>query len=110
MPDVIEIVFQFLDRVLFALAVGIVYLRPTSDPRLYQVPKMVKRNFLLITLRAFDPFRARPDQAHVAFEHIPELRQFIESKFAQPSPDARDARIAFARINIRLLFLLVVTS
>src|SRR5947207_940904 len=31
MPDVIKIVFQFLDRILVALAIGIIYLRPTGD-------------------------------------------------------------------------------
>ena len=34
------------------------------------------------------------DQAHFSTEHVPDLRQFIETGFAQESPQARDAWIS----------------
>src|SRR6059036_533860 len=37
--------------------------------------------------------RTRTDQAHVAFEHVPELRQLIEREPAQDSADPCDARV-----------------
>ena len=35
----------------------------------------------------------RADEAHLATEHIPDLRQLIETGLAQKSPQTRDARI-----------------
>src|SRR5438045_822345 len=61
MPDVIKIVFQFFDRILIALAIGIIHLRPARDAGLYQVAEMIERNFLFISFRTLDPLRARPD-------------------------------------------------
>ena len=71
MPDVIEIVGQLLHRVFFALAIGIIYLRPSRDPWFNQMPEMIERNFVPVTFRAFHPFRSRPDQAQLAVKHIP---------------------------------------
>src|SRR5206468_2480246 len=38
--------------------------------------------------------RARADEAHVALEDVPELRQLVEARLAEPRTDARHARIA----------------
>src|SRR6266536_2682560 len=100
MPDIIQVVFQFLDRVLVALAVGIIYLRPPGDPRFDQVPKMIKRDGLLITFGALAPLRTRTNQADVAFEGIPKLRQLIKPKFPQPTPHGRYTTIAFSRVDV----------
>src|SRR2546423_8729170 len=100
--NVIEIVLQLLDSVFVALAIRIVDLRPAGDPRLHQMPEMIEWDFLLVALRAFDPFRAWSDQAHVAAQNVPELRQLIEPALAQPPPHSRNPRIAFARLNVRL--------
>ena len=59
MPDIIEIVGQLLHRILFALAVGIIYLRPAGDPRFNDMPEIVERN-LVVAFRAFHPFRRGP--------------------------------------------------
>src|SRR5262245_16448719 len=37
--------------------------------------------------------RTRADQAHLASEDIPQLRQFINTAFSQPPADARDTRV-----------------
>src|SRR5690349_15895884 len=68
------------------------------------MPKMIKRNFVFVAVHAFYPLGTRTNQAHVTFEDVPKLRQFIEPRFAQPSTDPRNPRIPFARINIVGLF------
>src|SRR2546430_8236557 len=100
MPDIIQVVFQFLDRVLVALAVGIIYLRPPGDPRFDQVSKMIKRDGLLIAFGALAPLRTWTNQADVPFQRVPKLRQLIESKFPQPTPDRSNAAIAFSRVDV----------
>src|SRR5437588_8918075 len=100
MTNVIKVVLQLLDRVLFTFAIRIIYLCPSRDPRVDQMPEMIKRNFLLIALDDLIPLRARPDQTHIAPEHIPKLWQFIQPQLAQPAADSRDSRIAIARINV----------
>src|SRR6266508_2244046 len=103
MPDVIEIVFELLDCVAVALAIGIIDLSPAGDSRFYQVPEMIKRNCPLVAFGAFAPLRAWADEAHVALEDIPELRKLVEPQFAQPTPEGSDPRVAFARVNIFVL-------
>src|SRR4029453_19187975 len=103
MPDVIEIVLEVLDCVSVAFSVRIVDLSPAGDPRFYQVPEMIKWYRLFIEFGAFVPLRTRADQAHVALEDIPKLGKLVEPQFAQPTPEASDPRIAFARVNIFVL-------
>src|SRR5438477_4615271 len=100
MPDVIEVVLELLHCVLVALAVGIIRLRPTGDTRFDQMPKMIKRDRLLIAFSALAPLGTRPNQADVAFECIPKLGQLIESEFSQPAPHRSHATVIFARINV----------
>src|SRR5690349_5256358 len=61
MSYIIKVVLQLLYRVFFALAVRIIDLCPTGNPRLDQMPKMVKRNLFLITFSDFNPFRPWAD-------------------------------------------------
>src|SRR6266478_1318606 len=100
MPDIIEIVLKFFARVFIAFAVRIIHLRPPGDPWLHQMPEMIKRYPLLILFRAPDPFRAWTNQAHVALEDIPKLRQLIEPQFPQPAPGAGYAWIIVPRVEI----------
>ena len=41
----------------------------------------------------FGQRRPRTDQAHVAFDHVEQLRQLVEAEAAEPSADARDPGI-----------------
>src|SRR5215469_4108488 len=100
MPDIVKIVLQLFYGILVALAVRIIDLRPSGDPWFNQVPKVIERDALLIALGTLAPLRPRTNQADVAFQSIPKLRQFIEPKFPQPSPHTRHSGIAFARVNI----------
>src|SRR5438477_105346 len=103
MPNVVEIVLELRYRIFFAVAIGIVDLGPTGDARFHQMAKMIEWNLLLVALDALDPFRARSDQTDVAFEHVPKLREFVDSKFAQPAAQPSNARIVFTRVNARPL-------
>jgi len=104
MADVVEVVLKLLDCVLVALAIRIIHLRPAGDPRFHQLPEMIKWNLFLIPFGALDPLRARADQAHVALEDIPKLRQLIEPQFPQRSSGMRYAGIILPRVKIgRLL-------
>src|SRR5207244_4049646 len=49
--------------------------------------------------------RPWPDQAHVAADHVPELRQLVEREPAQHAPDPRDARVAAVDRVARALLL-----
>src|SRR6266568_6856566 len=100
MADVVEIVLKLLKRILVALAVRIIHLRPAGDSWLHQVPEMIERNCFLVALSASDPFRAWTNQAHVALEDIPKLRQLIEPEFPQPAPRTGYARIVVPRVEI----------
>src|SRR3954466_7626675 len=64
------------------------------------MPEMIERDNLFVTLGAFRPFGPWTDQAHIAANHIPELRQFIETQFAKPPANPGDARIALPGINV----------
>src|SRR5205809_7027832 len=99
MPDVVEIILELLDRVFIALPIRIIHLRPAGDPRFHQVPKMIKRNGLLIASGALGTFRAWADQAHVTLEDIPKLRQLIEPQLPQPTPERGDPRHAFPGVT-----------
>src|ERR1043166_5040950 len=100
MPDVIKVVLQLLHRVGFAVAIGIIHLRPAADSRFHQMTEMIKRDLLFVTLRTARPFRPRPDQTHLAPENVPELRQFIQTQSANPTTNAQKTRIATARVNL----------
>src|SRR5262245_36514091 len=100
MPDVVEVIFQLLDRVLVVLAVRVIHLRPARDARFDQVPKMIKRDCLLIVFGALAPLRARTNQADVSFERVPKLRQLVEPKFPQPPSHSRHTAIVLSRVNV----------
>ena len=42
-------------------------------------------------------FRSRPDQRHLATQDVPELRQFVETRLAQKTPDRSHSRIRLSR-------------
>src|SRR5215472_4669303 len=100
MPDVVKIVFELLDRVLVALAVRIIDLSPPCNPGFYQMPKMIKWNCPFIALGALDPFCAWTNQADIALENIPKLRQLIKPEPPQPPADSGNTRIAFMGVKI----------
>src|ERR1700730_9332901 len=103
MPDVIKIVLKLRHRVFLTFAVGIIDLRPPRDTRLDQMTEMIKRNLFFVSLRALYPLGTRTDQAHLACQYIPKLRQFIETQLSQPAADLRNARVTWPRVNVIVL-------
>src|SRR5436190_16536835 len=45
-----------------------------------------------------DEMRARPDDAHVAAQHVPKLRNFIDAQFAKPFSERINALVVIARL------------
>src|SRR5262245_25851015 len=68
--------------------------RKVRDPRTF-VQKMPLFGSVLCNILRH--LRARPDETHVAFEHVPELRQFIELEPAYESTEDRYPSIARRR-------------
>src|SRR5205823_11850864 len=83
-----------------AIALRIIHMRQARNTRLHQVPKIIKRNRLLLSFGTLAPLRAWTNQADVSFERIPELRQLIEPKFPQPTPHRGHTTIVFSRVNV----------
>lgn len=53
------------------------------------------------------PFRTRPDKAHVAFQHVPQLWQLVKVMTAQEAADVGEALVAFHLKQLRLAVLSV---
>ena len=102
MPDVVEILLQFLHGVLIALAIRIIHLRPPSDSRFNQVPKMIKWDGLFVSFGALTPLWPRTNQANISFEGVPKLGHLIEPKLPQPTPHRCHPTIAFSGVNVFL--------
>ena len=55
-----------------------------------------------------DDERARADEAHVAAEHVQQLRELVEAVAPKEAADARDARVALLRLEQRAVDLVQV--
>src|SRR4051812_22426918 len=74
--DVVQVVFDSLfER---RITPPSVHLGPAGNSGFHLVAKHVLRNAVLELLDEKRPFGTRSDDRHVAAEHVPELRQFIE--------------------------------
>ena len=72
--DIREVVLEPAMSLLATCCAPVNHLNPTGYPGLHQVTIRVERNSLRKSLSKLDLFRARPHQAHVSFQDIPELR------------------------------------
>src|SRR5262245_52701172 len=70
---VIEVVLQFLERVLLGGTVRITQLCPTSDAGLHRVSLAIIGNLLLERVDEFRTLGARPDETHVSAQDVPQL-------------------------------------
>jgi hypothetical protein len=75
--DVIQIIHELFEGIVNAGTVGIVDLRPASDAWPHEMSEVVIGNDLFVLFDAFDPLGARPDEAHFAAEHVPELGKLV---------------------------------
>src|SRR5215471_10991601 len=95
--DVEQVVLQFLQGVFDAGSVGVPHLRPTRETWPNDVALAIEGDLqgqLVDELRALRPW---PDQAHVSLEHVPQLRQLVESAAPQEAANRRHADIALLR-------------
>src|SRR4029078_4489220 len=81
-------------------------LRDPGETRTYAVARVIAGNFLqpdeLAVAAHLDltrTQRSRADEAHVAGEDVPQLRQLVHRGGAHQAADAGHARIVFARLN-----------
>src|SRR6266849_2136248 len=75
------------------------HLRQTGDAWLHKRTHMVVAHEFRKLLVVFDLMRLRADDAHVAEEHVPKLRHFIDAQFAEPFSQRIDALIDLARLT-----------
>ena len=68
-----------------------VHLRPPGDAGPDVEPSPLS---LVVALHLVGERRSGTDEAHVADEHVPELRQLVDRGAAQEPPDPRDAGVA----------------
>ena len=78
--DVVEVVLQLFLRVFNGRAVLVAHLCPAGDTGLDAVAHRVIGNLGGELLDEVGPLGARADQAHVAAEHVEELRQFVDAQ------------------------------
>src|SRR5690606_9196687 len=83
--DVIEVVLQLLDRVVDGSGVVAPHLGVPGHTGAYVEPLAEIGDLPLELIDEHRPLRARPNEAHVASEHVPELRQLVETRLSQDS-------------------------
>src|SRR5262245_56379514 len=77
------------------VAAKTVDLSPTGDAGLYCVTGIVMWDLVLKIVNQLRALGARPNEAHVAFEHVPELRRLVNVPFSHKSANSKPARIIF---------------
>src|SRR5688572_14670380 len=88
--DVVQVVLQLLERAFYAVGVVVADLRPSCYSRFEDVTLTVERDLVRQTRYEFGALGPRADQTHLATEHVPQLRQFVEPRPAQESADRGD--------------------
>src|SRR2546430_4921018 len=106
--DVEEVVLQLLFGVFQRVAILVTDLSPASDSWTYNIAHRVVRNLFGEPLDEFGTLRPRANKSHIALQHGPELRNFIQSRTANEASNARDARIIVgcpsrSRVGFRVL-------
>ncbi len=91
--DVIKVMTDSLGQI--GVATKTVHLSPTGDAGFHRMASIVMRDLVLKVPNQLRTFRARSDQAHFAFEHIPELRGFVDVPLPHKCANSKPARIIF---------------
>src|SRR5262249_30007484 len=79
---VVEVVAQLPGRAEVRARVAAAHLRPAGDARLQEVAARVERDPALEPVDELRLLGARPDDAHLAADHVDELRQLVEVRAA----------------------------
>ena len=71
------------------------HLRPAGEARLDKVAEVIEGNLLLVEIHADGPLRAGADEAHVTFQDVEELGDFINTGAAQEVTETGDPGIVW---------------
>src|SRR5258705_12151904 len=89
MLHVIQVVTEFLERVIERGTVAVFHLRPAGESRLDGVTLFVERNLLGKLIDEERAFGARPDETHVSTKHVPQLWKLVETRQPDEAADQR---------------------
>ena len=93
MADVVQVVSQLAaDAAQVGIGRQLTWARPVTPGRI--VSRASSRELTLQFGHELRTLRPRADQAHVAAEHVPQLRQFIEMAGPQEAAEQGNARVA----------------
>src|SRR6185312_3953452 len=95
--DVVDVVFELLYGVVDGGDVAMPDLRPTGNARLDAVADRIEWNLFGEHRDEFRPLRTRTDQAHLAAQHVDQLRQFVDARPPYEPADPRDPRVVDGR-------------
>src|SRR5690606_1158379 len=91
-----QVVLELLRGVLLGRAIRIVELGPAGEAGPHAMAQLVVADLLRQLGDELRPLRARTDQAHVAAQHVPQLRQLVDAGLADEAAHARDACVLLA--------------
>lgn len=95
--EVEQVVFHPLaDRRVSAPAVD---LRPPSDANLEAVTIVVPGYLMKELLHEANQLRPRPNNAHIAFQHIEKLGELVKTRFSEEDSNASAARVIWLRMQ-----------
>src|SRR5712692_3869743 len=94
--DVEQVVLKFFARICDGAAVLVLDLRPSGEAGPHHVAHSVIGNLFREPLDEFRALGTRADECHIAFEHAPQLGNFIKARDAEKLADAGHARIVIA--------------
>ena len=89
------------------LAAESVHLRPTRDPGPHVMAEGIVTDVALVLVVMSERVRPRTYNRHLAFEHIEELRQFVDAGTTQDAPKHRHTMIISGCHELRMLGMMV---
>ena len=93
MFDVVKIVFDFYLGLFGVGGIALGDLSPARNAGFNDVAVVVEGDFLNKLVDKYFLFGAWADKAHVAFEDVPELGEFVDAGFANDVSDAGDTGV-----------------
>ena len=91
--DIIKVMADSFSQI--GVATKTVHLSPAGDAGFHRMASIVMRDMVLEVPNQLRAFRARSDEAHFAFKHIPELRGFVDVPLPHKCANSKPARIVF---------------
>src|SRR6202051_3208873 len=93
MLDVVQVIRELHRGPVDAAALAVVHLSPAGEAGSDREPRVVVGDALAELLDVADLLGTRPDNAHVAAEDVPRLRELVEMQATEHPPNAGDALV-----------------